>query len=78
MLFDGGLAGSRTKLFDVSGDANGFHVSEFQSALVAPVEELLYRPCVCRAGVAIAKTGSKENNRLFYRLREVRRLSVFH
>jgi hypothetical protein len=30
-------------LFDVGGYANGFDVREFQAALVAPVEELLYR-----------------------------------
>ena len=52
MLFDGRLAGSVAKLFDVGGDADGFDVRESQAALVAPVEELLYRARVGDARVA--------------------------
>jgi hypothetical protein len=53
MLFDRRFADRRAKLFDVSGDGNSFDFLHFESTVLAPVEELLYRARVSHPGVAI-------------------------
>jgi hypothetical protein len=42
------LAGGRAKLFDVSGNAEGFNVRQVEPAIVTPVEKLFYRARVRR------------------------------